>query len=91
MILRFFYYDRLISVSVSESASSFTNLRIVNLEFQSVHSTLSREWPWNRREVVYPKNTTAASSHRPENSTATPYRGRRAKSKPSPYVGIYLG
>lgn len=21
-------------------------------------------WPWNRREVVYPKNTTAASSHR---------------------------
>lgn len=43
----------------------------------SAYLVAPRGWPWNRREVVYPKNTTAASSHQPENSTAIPCRGRR--------------
>lgn len=48
-------------------------------------------WPWNRREVVYPKNTTAATSHQSLKIAWQPHAeaaGGAAKSKSSPSLSF---
>lgn len=61
--------------------------------FFSAYLVASRGWPWNRREVVYPKNATAASSHQSLKIARQPHAeavGGAVKSKFSPPLFLSL-